>query len=157
MKSGASTPTAESRVSTAEFTVVHEILPRFRDTDAMGHINNAVYVTYLEVARQVYWKRLDAHADYRRVPFILAHVTIDFRSEGLVSEVLEAGLRLEWISTRSFAFAYRIWEKTSGRTVAEATTVQVCYDYAAKKTIPMPDGLRRALEAFEGRAIPGKP
>ena len=32
-----------------EFTVVHEILPRFRDTDAMGHINNAVYITYLEV------------------------------------------------------------------------------------------------------------
>jgi acyl-CoA thioester hydrolase len=144
-------------VQSSPFTVVHEIVPRFRDTDAMGHINNAVYVTYLEVARQVYWKRLDAHADYRRVPFILAHVTIDFRSEALVSEVLEAGLRLEWIGEKSFAFVYRIWEKTSGRTVAEATTVQVCYDYGSKKTMTMPKELRRALESFEGRTLPGKP
>jgi len=152
----ASTPIPEQRVSEQEFTVVHEIVPRFRDTDAMGHINNAVYVTYLEVARQVYWKRLDAHADYRRVPFILAHVDIDFRSEALVSEVLEAGLRLEWIGAKSFAFRYRIWEKTSRRTVAEANTVQVCYDYGAKKTMAMPGALKHALESFEGRRIPGK-
>ncbi len=140
-----------------DFTVVHEIVPRFRDTDAMGHINNAVYVTYLEVARQVYWARLDEHSDYRRVPFILAHVDIDFRSEALVSEVLEAGIRLAWIGGKSFSFIYRIWEKNSGRTVVEASTVQVCYDYAAKQTLPMPEALRRSLESFEGRAVPGKP
>ena len=139
-----------------EFTVVHEIVPRFRDTDAMGHINNAVYVTYLEVARQIYWTRLDAHSDYRRVPFILAHVNIDFRSEALVSEVLEVGIRLAWIGKRSFSFVYRIWEKTSGRTVAEASTVQVCYDYGAKKTMPMPEELRTAFESFEGRTVPRK-
>ena len=154
---GASTPTTEHRVPQNQFTVVHEIVPRFRDTDAMGHINNAVYVTYLEVARQVYWGRLDAHSDYRRVPFILAHVTIDFRSEALVNEVLEAGLRLEWIGEKSFAFVYHIWEQTSGRTVVEAATVQVCYDYGSKKTMPMPKELRRALESFEGRTLPGKP
>ena len=157
MTSGAPTSIPEPRVPENAFTVVHEIVPRFRDTDAMGHINNAVYVTYLEVARQVYWKRLDQHADYRRVPFILAGVHIDFRSEALVSEVLEAGLRLEWIGEKSFAFPDRIWEKTTRRTVAEATTVQVCYDYAAKKTIPMPAELKRALESFEGRPMPGKP
>jgi acyl-CoA thioester hydrolase len=137
--------------------VVHEIVPRFRDTDAMGHINNAVYVTYLEVARQVYWARLDQDRDYRRVPFILAHVTIDFRSEALVSEVLEVGIRLEWIGTKSFAFVYQIWEKTTGRTVVEATTVQVCYDYVARRTLPVPDDLRRSLESFEGRALGRKP
>ena len=139
------------------FTVVHEIIPRFRDTDAMGHINNAVYVTYLEVARQVYWARLDEHSDYRRVPFILAHVNIDFRSEALVSEVLESGIRLAWIGDRSFSFVYRIWEKHSERTVIEASTVQVCYDYAAKRTLAMPEALRRSLESFEGQALPGKP
>jgi len=140
-----------------EFTVVHEIVPRFRDTDAMGHINNAVYITYLEVARQVYWARMDAHSDYRRVPFILAHVRVDFRSEALVSEVLESGIRMAWIGHRSFAFDYRIWEKLSARTVVEAATVQVCYDYQAKRAIPMPADLRRSLETFEGRPIPPRP
>ena len=137
----------------AAFTVVHEIVPRFRDTDAMGHINNAVYVTYIEVARQAYWARLDRNPDYRRVPFILAHVTIDFRSEALVNEILEVGIRMDRIGTKSFAFAYEIWEKTTARTVVEATSVQVCYDYGTKQTLPMPDDLRRRLEAFEGRAL----
>jgi acyl-CoA thioester hydrolase len=143
-------------VDPSAFTVVHEIAPRFRDTDAMGHINNAVYVTYLEVARQVYWARLDRRADYRRVPFILANVTCDFRSEALVNELLEVGIRMEWVGTKSFAFAYRIWEKTSGRTVVEATTVQVCYDYDAKKTLVMPGALLSAVEAFEGRPLARK-
>jgi len=135
------------------FAVVHEIHPRFRDTDAMGHLNNAVYVTYLEVARQEYWRRLDAMADYRRVPFILAHVTIDFRSEALVSEVLRSSIRCEWIGGKSFAFAYQIRERDSGRLVIEATTIQVCYDYAKKQSIAMSSDLRQKLEAFEGRSL----
>ena len=138
------------------FRLVHEIVPRFRDTDAMGHINNAVYITYLEVARQIYWSRLDAHSDYRRVPFILAHVTVDFRAEALVDEILRSGIRCEWIGTRSFAFRYEIREKESGRLVVEADTIQVCYDYGAKKSLPMPDELRRQLEAFEGRSLERK-
>ena len=139
--------------SRAPFTVTHEIHPRFRDTDAMGHLNNAIYVTYLEVARQVYWQKIDAGGDYRRVPFILAHVTIDFRSEALVSEVLELGIRCDWIGGKSFAFAYEIRETTSGRLVVDATSVQVCYDYAAKRSIPVPSELARRLEELEGRPL----
>ncbi|TMQ69331.1 MAG: acyl-CoA thioesterase [Candidatus Eisenbacteria bacterium] len=135
------------------FPVTHEIRPRFRDTDAMGHLNNAVYVTYLEVARQVYWERLDGGSDYRRVPFILAHVTIDFRSEALVSEALEIAIRCDWIGSKSFAFVYQIRERSTGRLVVDATTIQVCYDYATKHSIPLPPELERKLETLEGRPL----
>ncbi len=135
------------------FPLIHVLHPRFRDTDAMGHINNAVYVTYLEVARQAYWRRLSNEPDYRRVPFILAHVTIDFRSEARVDEVLEIGIRCAWIGTKSFAFTYAIREQTTQRLVVEATTVQVCYDYEAKRTLDVPPPLRQQLERFEGRPL----
>ena len=140
-------------MSPPAFRVVVDLHPRFRDTDAMGHINNAVYVTYLEVARQVYWPRLDGSQDYRKVPFILAQVHCDFRSEALVSEVLEIGIRCDWIGVKSFAFVYEIREKTTQRLVVEASTVQVCYDYASGRSVPMTDALRRTLEAFEGRGL----
>ncbi|HEY3216959.1 MAG TPA: thioesterase family protein [Candidatus Eisenbacteria bacterium] len=140
-------------MASSRFTVTHDIVPRFRDTDGFGHVNNAVYVTYLEVGRQIYWARFDPGSSYADVPFILAHVTIDFRSEALVTDVLEQGLRCEWIGTKSFPFRYEIREKHSGRIVVEATSVQVCYDYAAKRSIPMPVDLRRRLEAFEGRSL----
>ena len=137
----------------AGFPVVHPLQPRFRDTDAMGHINNAVYITYLEVARQEYWRNLDSAGDYKRVPFILAHVECDLRSEALVSETLVLAIRCGWIGGKSFGFEYQIREPSSGRLVVEAKTVQVCYDYARKQSIPMPDALRAALERFEGRSL----
>ena len=135
------------------FRVVYELRPRFRDTDAMGHINNAVYITYLEVGRQEYWRVLDGTSDYRRVPFILAHVTIDFRAEALVHEDLLIGCACERIGGKSFQFRYEIREKSSGRLCVEATTVQVCYDYEAKQSIPVPDDLRHAIETLEGRKL----
>ena len=148
---------AGPRAPAPSFHVVHPIRPRFRDTDAMGHVNNAVYVTYLEVARQVYWERAYAQSDYGRVPFILAHVSIDFRSEALVHELLEIGIRCEWIGDKSFAFSYRVWEKRTERVVVEATTVQVCYDYAAKRTLPVTAELRARLEEIEGRSLARPP
>ncbi len=140
-------------MSEPAFPVRQIVQPRFRDTDAMGHINNAVYITYLEVARQEYWARLDGTTDYQRVPFILAHVRCDFRSEALMHETLAIDIRCPWIGGKSFAFAYEIRDQATGRLVVEAETVQVCYDYASKRSIPMPEALRHALEAFEGRSL----
>lgn len=137
----------------APWTVVAPLRPRFRDTDAMGHVNNAVYVTYLEVARQEYWRAFSQDSNYRTVPFILAHVTIDFRSEALMHETLELCIRCVWIGGRSFAFDYLIREASSARTVVEAHTVQVFYDYNEKRTIPCPPEMRARLEAFEGRPL----
>lgn len=146
------------------FTLTHRLQPRFRDTDAMGHINNAVYVTYLEVARLEYWDALNRSRDCGGIPFIVAHLSIDFRSEALMNEALDLGIRCDWIGSKSFAFAYEI--RTAGprapdaptggelgRLVVEAMSVQVCYDYKAKRSIPMPLGLRRRLETFEGRKL----
>jgi acyl-CoA thioester hydrolase len=146
------------------YALVHRLHPRFRDTDAMGHINNAVYITYLEVARQEYWRALQSSPDYRRVPFILAHVTIDFRSEALVSEALDLCIRCAWIGGKSFGFDYRIVSAgpiapgapvggESSRTIVEATSVQVCYDYDARRSLAVPADLRRRMEAFEGRTL----
>jgi acyl-CoA thioester hydrolase len=140
-------------VTAPRFTVVHELVPRFRDTDAMGHINNAVYITYLEVARQAYWRALDGSQDYGNVPFILASVTCDFRAEALMHEVLEIGIRCDWIGSKSFGFSYQIRERASQRLVVEARSVQVCYDYARKQSMAMSDALRARLEAFEGRKL----
>ena len=88
--------------------------------------------------------------------FTLARVECDFRTEALVKEVLEVGIRCSRIGTKSFAFEYAIREKTTGRVVVEAKTVQVCYDYATKSSLPVPDEMRRRLEAFEGRNLSSK-
>ena len=135
------------------WTIVAPLRPRFRDTDAMGHINNAVYITYLEVARQEYWREFKQDDNYRVVPFILAHVDIDFRSEALMHETLELCIRCAYVGTRSFGFDYVIRTAKTQRLVVEARTVQVFYDYEKKASMPCPGDMRARLEAFEGRPL----
>ena len=134
------------------FRLAVPLRPRFRDTDAMGHLNNAVYVTYFEMARTAYWLALTGDRDYQKVPFILAHTTIDFRSPAYVHETLEIGIRVSKIGTKSFECEYRIEEQATRRLVCDGRSVLVIYDYAKLASMPMPDALRAQFRAFEERA-----
>jgi len=132
------------------FRVVTPLVPRFRDTDAMGHLNNAVYVTYFEVARTAYWRALTGDRDYQKVPFILAHTTIDFRSPAFVHETLLVGIRVSRLGTRSFECSYRVEDEATKRLVCEGRSVQVIFDYEKEESFPMPADLKAKVRAFEG-------
>jgi acyl-CoA thioester hydrolase len=139
------------------FVVSTDIAVRFRDTDAMGHVNNAVFVTYLEVARQEYWKRVDPDCAYDRVPFVVASLHVDLQSPIEIGEVVRVHLRTAAIGRSSFVMEYEARERDSGRPIASATTVLVTYDYATKRSMPVPDDLRRRFESVEGRPLPEAP
>ena len=108
---------------------------RFRDCDAMGHVNNAVFSTYLEQARIGVLGGLDS--------FILARVEIDFRSELRAGEEVEVRTRCPRVGTKSFDLEHVV--EAGGRVVAEARSVLVSYDYERGETVPVPDELRARL------------
>ena len=124
------------------FPWVHRERVRFRDCDAMGHVNNAVYSTYLEEARIGVLGGLNA--------FILARVEIDFRSELRLGEEVEVRTRCSRIGTKSFDLEHVI-SASAGRVVADAKSVLVSYDYALGESVPVPDELR---ERLSGAASP---
>jgi acyl-CoA thioester hydrolase len=109
---------------------------RFRDCDAMGHVNNAVYSTYLEQARIGILGALE--------PFILARVEIDFRAELRMGEEIEVRTRCSRIGTKSFDLEHVI--AADGRVVAEAKSVLVSYDYERGESVPVPGQLRARLQ-----------
>jgi len=108
---------------------------RFRDVDAMGHVNNAVYSTYLEQARIGILGGLE--------PFILARVEIDFRAELKEGAEVEVRSRCSRVGTKSFELQHEIW--SADRLVAEAKSVLVGYDYERNESVPISDDLRRSL------------
>jgi len=137
---------------------VHEtdIEVRFRDTDAMGHVNNAVYLTYVEMARQAYLHAAAPDVGYDAVPFVVGRIEIDFRSPTRTGDVLRVASRTLWIGNRSFGMEAVIRQRDSGRVAAEATSILVTYDYVEHRPIPVPDWLRAALERIEGRTLPAR-
>ena len=121
--------------SVASYPYVHRERVRFRDCDAMGHVNNAVFSTYLEESR------IGVLGDL--IDFILARVEIDFRSELRMGEEVEVRTHCSRIGTKSFDLEHVI--SAAGRVVAEAKSVLVSYDYERGESIPVPDDLRERL------------
>jgi acyl-CoA thioester hydrolase len=129
----------------------HRLTVRFSDCDPLGHVNNASYSTYLEQARIVLW-RAQAGIVLRRPAlgqggegFILGRTEIDFRSEAHEGDELEIRLSLAGFGRTSATYTYDIVEVKTGRLVAEARTVQVWYDYAAKKPAPLTEETKERL------------
>lgn len=119
-----------------------EMTVRWRDLDAFGHVNNAVYLTYLEAARVELWRsRMDGR-DARDIPFVVARVEIDYRSAVELGETVRVELACESIGRRSFTLRYRVL--ADGRLAAEARSVQVTVDRTGR-TIPVPEPLRKVL------------
>lgn len=114
---------------------LHRDRVRFRDCDALGHVNNAVYSTYLEEARIGVLGDLSS--------FILARVEIDFRAELRLGEEIEVRTRCSRIGTKSFDLEHVV--SAAGRVVAQARSVLVAYDYRLGASVPVPDELRRLL------------
>jgi acyl-CoA thioester hydrolase len=137
--------------------VFTDIDVRFRDTDAMGHVNNAVFLTYLEVARQAYWQRVDPECRYDRVPFILANARIDFRHPVRVHDPVRIHVGVAWVGRSSFAMRYEVRARDRERLFADAESVQVTFDYGSDRVVPLPESLRRAFERIQGGPVPSKP
>lgn len=116
---------------------------RYPDYDTKGHVNNAVYLTYFELARQHAW--LDAVHGDPDFPFILAEARVRYVSEAMIGEPLDIEIATSEVRTKAWVWSYVIRAARDDRVVAEGRTVQVMYDYAAHRTIPIPAVVRAAL------------
>jgi acyl-CoA thioester hydrolase len=120
----------------------------FRDLDAFGHVNNAVYLTYLENARVAYMREVMDVDTLSDLLVIVASIKIDFRSRASLGETLEIGSRVSRVGEKSFDLDHEI-RGPGGRLVAEAHTVLVGFDYEQDGAMPIPARWRERIEAYE--------
>ena len=127
------------------FPFVHHETARFSDLDRMGHVNNAVYLTYIEQARLAWF---GPYADDEPMPLqdvILARTEIDFRSQVVFGENVAIGVRPSRVGTKSFELEYEL--RAGDRLVAEARSVLCGYDYVAGTSVEVPERWRRRLRS----------
>jgi acyl-CoA thioester hydrolase len=123
----------------------------FRDLDAFGHVNNGVYLTYIENARIGYVREVLGIESLEGLLMIVASVKIDFRSRANLGDNLEIGARTTRVGTKSFDLDHEI-RAQDGRLVAEVQTTLVAFDYDADATMPIPPEWRAGIENYESRS-----
>jgi acyl-CoA thioester hydrolase len=128
-------------VSIRRVTFVHRETVRFRDLDSLGHMNNAVYATFIEQARLAFLTPNGADVEN----MILARLEIDFRSPVELGETVEITVTPIRVGTKSFELGYVL--SAGDRIVAEAKTVLVAYDYTAARSVELPAEWKRRLAA----------
>jgi acyl-CoA thioester hydrolase len=136
----------------ASFRYFHPIEVRYGDLDPQGHVNNAMYLTYMEQARIGYIKYLGLWdgRSYLKIGIILADAQITYRVPILLGQDIRVGVRVSHLGNKSLKMEYRIEDAPDGKELATGSTVLVTFDYQDGSTIPIPEGWRKTIAEFEG-------
>jgi acyl-CoA thioester hydrolase len=121
----------------------HPVDVRWRDTDALGHVNHAVFLTYLEEGRDAFFARtFGAAPDY-----VVARIEVDLRAEVRYPDRrVTVRLEVERLGTTSLTTRETI-VTAAGELAAEARVVAVRWDRRARKPTPFTETERAGLIA----------
>jgi acyl-CoA thioester hydrolase len=125
---------------------------RFRDLDAFGHVNNAVYFTFMEMARVDYFTQIGLlkPGAFPSPFFIIAEATCQFKTPIDMDTPLVIQTRVSRLGNSSFDMEYRFVHQADDGVLATGRTVQVTFDYATGRSVPLPAEWRAAMVQWEG-------
>lgn len=126
-----------------------EIAVRSRDIGAMGHVNNAVYLTYFEEGRRFFFKKVLDIAGPMDYPYIVAHIGCDYVKPVGIHQQLIQKMWIDDIGSKSFTIAYELADKLDETEIyARGRSILVCYDYERNCSIAVSNELREKLAAY---------
>lgn len=135
-----------------DFNFYQPIIVRYRDLDPQGHVNNAVYLTYLESARLGYYQAVGIwqQEDAPKTGMVVAHNQIDYLAPIFLGERVQVGLRTDKMGRKSLRMTFQI-EKGDGTVAARGKSVMVAYDNATERGILIPADWREKIDRFENQ------
>lgn len=122
---------------------------RFKDIDGLGHVNNAVYLTFLEHARMRFFTEEAGSESEKDFPFILAHAALDYKAPMKMEAKPEIRMWTSRIGGKSWDFDYEIRDREKGTVYATGKTVQVAYDYYLEKSDRLEGGLLELVKSLQ--------
>ncbi|MDX2481097.1 MAG: thioesterase family protein [Desulfuromusa sp.] len=128
-----------------KFTVPIEI--RFSDLDAYGHVNNALFFTYLETARiKLFQQHFGAFLG-SQLMFLVVRAECDYRLPIELNDPLQITIDIDQVRHSSFDFSYQMHDG-AGKNFAQAKTVMVSYDPKIKKPVAIPPEIKAVFLNF---------
>ena len=121
---------------------------RFSDVDVMGHVNNAVYLSYFETARMHYFNQLIGEDwDWVKNGIILLKNEVQYIKPVLMNDSPVITISVDHIGNKSFTLGYNL--KVSGESKCIGASTLVAFDNSKQKTISIPDVMRSKLETLK--------
>jgi acyl-CoA thioester hydrolase len=128
-------------VKLSDFSFCYDLKTRFRDIDAFKHVNNAVFLSYFEDARRLFFTRWNI--DLQERSLIVASVKIDYFQQVEHPSSLQVCQKITRIGNKSFDVLSVLFYKENP--VCMAITTIVCYDFVSQKTVLVFDEIKKDL------------
>jgi acyl-CoA thioester hydrolase len=138
-----------------KFRFQFPITVNYGDIDAQWHVNNKVFMNYIESARFHYLLEtglFDAKS-FLEVPFIVADVHVRYQLPIEFADPVVVSMGVTRIGNKSVVMEYIISTPDESRVFATAETVLVTYDYHSKTSIPVSAEIRQRISQYEGRTF----
>lgn len=132
-----------------------DIIIRFADMDAAGHVNNAKYLTYFEEARFSYWGEVTGW-NMKDTGMVVGRSEINYIKPLTVEDKIVCYVRVIRIGNSSFDVMHVLVKTTDkGEEICTTCkTVCISYDYSTNKSIPIPaEGRKKMIDYDEPRLI----
>ena len=130
-----------------DYNFAFTVASRWRDMDAIGHINNETILSYFEDVRVRHLSSLsiDINSQSESNSVILASMKIDYYHQVNYPDIFDVGCRIIRVGTKSFDLLSSIFLKNSDKTLVSGLFTIVCFDYVEQKTIVVPDIIKNQL------------
>ena len=128
-----------------------EIDPRFKDTDALGHINNASFITWIEEARKPVFKEFNSDLSIEKWNLIIARVEMDFLAQCYYGKKVTINSFIEKIGTSSLTLCHDILQENTK--VARGRSILVHFDYNENKSVPIPEEIKQSLKKYSKTSL----
>ena len=126
--------------SITDYPQHYEFKTRWKDIDSFGHVNNAVFLTYIEDARIMYFKRWNVTEKKRSL--IVASIKIDYLRQIEHPSDLIVGQKISRIGNSSFDIQSAIFLNNDPKPAANSVVSCVCFDYEQNKSVPVYDEIK---------------
>ncbi len=127
---------------------------RFNDIDMLGHINNSVYLSFLDLGKTHYFNTVVPGAiGVGNISIVVVNINCDFFSPAYISEPLEVLTAVTAVSDRSLTMEQRIVNSDTGDVKCVCHTVLAGFDSAMAQGAPLDPTWVNAISAFEERSF----
>ncbi len=131
------------------FPLISRFTVPFSDVDMMQHVNNVAYIRWCEMLRAEYFAQVMDEPINGKRGMIQANISFTYERELHYRDSIAIGIKVSRTGTKSWDFAYEIWALDKNARVAHGITTVVAFDFAAGKSIEMPQEWREGIAVYE--------
>lgn len=149
-------PSTNKRVPDPQVPYHHsvELQTRFNDADMLGHLNNTVYLSFMDLGKTRYFTDvMGGDVDWHNIGIVVVHIDCDYFAPAFLDEPLAVATTVVYVSAHSFKLEQRIYNSATGQVKCIGSTIMAGFDIKTGASLPIDPAWTAAFSAYEGRQL----